>query len=263
MKSKIKTYFKYLKTIGVEEIDCTRVQLNVAKKGKHDIQKAMLADQADPTTRITIKPKMAEGRQLSGSEPSLSPTETANKLKLLSEEVSQCIKCALHKTRTQTVFGSGNIGATIMFVGEAPGADEDEQGLPFVGRAGQTLTKMIEAEKSLNMPRKDVYITNVLKCRPPGNRPPEPKEIEKCECYLKTQIALIRPRFICALGTHATQTLLKTNEPIGRLRGKWLKYEGIPLLATYHPSFLNRSPQYKEEAWKDMLTLKEAANGKN
>ena len=180
----------------------------------------------------------------------------------LAAEVSKCARCRLHKTRTQTVFGSGDPKARLMFVGEAPGADEDEQGLPFVGRAGKLLTNMIEAERALNIPRSSVYIANVLKCRPPGNRPPEQDEVAQCERYLKEQIALIKPSFICALGTHAAQTLLKTNEPIGRLRGRWHEYDGIPLIATYHPSYLLRSPQYKNEAWKDLLMLKEALDGK-
>jgi DNA polymerase len=223
MKKEVETYFKHLKAIGVEYVE-------------------------------KDKPRKAPGKTKNPAAPS--------SLASIAAEVAGCVKCRLHKTRTQTVFGSGDPKARVMFVGEAPGADEDEQGLPFVGRAGKLLTSMIEAERSLGIPRSAVYIANVLKCRPPENRPPEPDEVAQCEGYLKAQIALVKPSFICALGAHAAHTLLKTNEPIGKLRGRWHEYEGIPLVATYHPSFLNRAPQYKAESWKDLLMLKEALNAK-
>ncbi|MBI5179477.1 MAG: uracil-DNA glycosylase [Nitrospinae bacterium] len=235
------TYFKYLKTIGVEYVEPSPAT----------VQALIPAEQkpaAAPPSAASAPKK---------EEPAIVSDKEA-KLAELAAKVTKCKKCPLHKTRTQTVFGSGNPNAEIMFVGEAPGADEDEQGLPFVGRAGKTLTKMIEEPRVLGMKREEVYIANVLKCRPPNNRPPEPGEVAHCEGFLKEQIALIRPAFICALGAHAAHTLLKTNEPIGRLRGKWFDYEGVPLIATYHPSFLNRSPEYKKEAWKDLLMLKDA-----
>jgi uracil-DNA glycosylase len=153
--------------------------------------------------------------------------------------------------RTQIVYGVGNPSADVMFVGEAPGADEDIQGEPFVGRAGQLLTKMIEA---MGFRRDEVYIANVLKCRPPNNRNPEPDEIEQCEPFLFRQIESIQPKVIIALGAFAARTLLKTNDPISRLRGRVYKYRGAQLIPTFHPSFLLRSPGYKREAWQDLKT---------
>jgi DNA polymerase len=147
------------------------------------------------------------------------------------------------------VFGVGNPSAELMFVGEAPGADEDVQGVPFVGRAGQLLTKMIEA---MGFTRDEVYIANVIKCRPPGNRNPEPDEIATCEPFLLRQIAAIQPKVVVALGAFAAKTLLKTDEPISRLRGRLYDYRGAKLMPTFHPSFLLRSPGNKREAWEDL-----------
>ncbi len=141
-----------------------------------------------------------------------------------------------------------------MFVGEAPGADEDEQGLPFVGRAGQLLTKIIEA---IEMRREDVYICNILKCRPPGNRNPEPDEIGSCEPFLLRQIATIRPKVICALGTFGAQTLLRTREPISRLRGQFIEYQGAKLMATFHPAYLLRNPGEKRKVWEDVQKIRD------
>jgi len=167
----------------------------------------------------------------------------------LRRAVAICTKCDLHKTRKQTVFGVGNRDAQWMFVGEAPGADEDARGEPFVGRAGQLLNAMLFA---LGLKREDVYIANVLKSRPPGNRDPQPNEIEACEPYLLRQIALIRPKLIVALGRHAAHSLLKTETPLARLRGQRLSYHGTPLLVTYHPAYLLRSPGEKRKAWDDL-----------
>jgi DNA polymerase len=153
------------------------------------------------------------------------------------------------------VFGVGNPSAELMFVGEGPGADEDVQGEPFVGRAGQLLTKMIEA---MGFARSQVYIANVVKCRPPGNRDPEPDEIEACEPFLKAQIAAIRPRVIVALGRFAVQTLLRDTTPISRQRGRWREYEGVKLMPTFHPAYLLRNPAEKKPAWDDLqLVMKE------
>lgn len=174
----------------------------------------------------------------------------------LSQVVSQCQKCGLCRTRTQTVFGSGNPNAKILFIGEAPGADEDAQGLPFVGRAGQLLTKMIEEPRSLGILRSEVYIANILKCRPPGNRKPNPDEIEQCEPYLIAQIENIRPRVICALGLTAANTLLRNNLSQAAMRGKTYDYHGIPLIVTYHPAALLRNPNWKKPAWEDLLRLR-------
>jgi uracil-DNA glycosylase len=167
----------------------------------------------------------------------------------LERTVAACTRCGLHATRTQAVFGVGNRQAQWIFVGEAPGADEDRQGEPFVGRAGQLLNAMIEA---IGMKREDVYIMNVLKCRPPGNRDPQPNEVECCEPYLLRQIELIRPRLIVALGRHAAHSLLKTEAPLARLRGQRLSYRGTPLVVTFHPAYLLRSPGEKRRAWDDL-----------
>ena len=157
--------------------------------------------------------------------------------------------CRLHQGRTHVVFGVGNPHAELMFAGEAPGRDEDLQGEPFVGRAGQLLTRIIEA---IGMKRQDVYIANVIKCRPPNNRNPEADEIAHCEPYLIRQIALVQPRLIVALGTFAAQTLLKTKLPISQLRGRFHTYQGVRLMPTFHPAFLLRNPDRKRAVWEDM-----------
>jgi uracil-DNA glycosylase family 4 len=171
-------------------------------------------------------------------------------LATIREDIGDCTRCKLHtQGRKQIVFGVGNPQADLMFVGEAPGADEDAQGVPFVGRAGQLLTKMIEA---MGLSRDEVYIANVLKCRPPGNRNPEPDEIATCEPFLFRQLASIEPKVVIALGAFAARTLLKTDTPISRLRGRVFDYRGAKLIPTFHPSFLLRSPGYKREAWEDL-----------
>jgi DNA polymerase len=182
------------------------------------------------------------------AEP-LTPYAERGDLEALQRSVAACTRCALHKTRTQTVFGVGNTAARWMFVGEAPGADEDAQGEPFVGRAGQLLNAMLFA---MGLKREDVYIANVLKCRPPGNRDPQPSEVECCEPYLVRQIELIGPKLIVALGRHAAHSLLKTEAPLARLRGQRLTYHGTPLIVTYHPAYLLRSPGEKRKAWDDL-----------
>jgi uracil-DNA glycosylase len=175
------------------------------------------------------------------------------KLKIVCEEMADCQLCPLGKTRKNIVFGNGNPEARIVFVGEAPGADEDEQGLPFVGRAGQLLTDIIV--KGMKLQRKDVYICNILKCRPPNNRNPLPEEIDKCEPFLKKQLQIISPEMICALGTFAARTLLNTDIPISALRGRFHHYEGIKLMPTYHPAYLLRNPAAKKQVWEDIQMI--------
>jgi len=179
-------------------------------------------------------------------------------LSTICADMADCQLCALGKTRKNLVFGDGNPQAKIVFVGEAPGADEDEQGKPFVGRAGQLLTKIIEA---MGLSRRDVYICNILKCRPPQNRNPLPGEIAACEPFLKQQLKIISPQIICALGTFAAKTLLKTEAPISVLRGRFHYYEGIKLMPTYHPAYLLRNPAAKKTVWEDVqLIMKELQN---
>jgi uracil-DNA glycosylase len=173
-------------------------------------------------------------------------------LKKVHQEMANCHLCPLAKTRKNLVFGNGNSDAQIVFVGEAPGADEDEQGLPFVGRAGQLLTDII---KAMGLKRSDVYICNILKCRPPGNRNPLPDEINKCEPFLKKQLQIISPKIICALGTFAAKTLLKTDIPISALRGRFHLYEGIKLMPTYHPAYLLRNSSGKKPVWEDVQMI--------
>jgi DNA polymerase len=167
--------------------------------------------------------------------------------------VEKCQSCSLHESRTNVVFGAGNEEARLVFVGEAPGADEDRQGQPFVGRAGQKLTQIIEA---IGLSRSEVYITNVLKCRPPGNRNPLPEEVRACEPYLVEQLKLIKPKVICALGTFAAQTLLRSDRRISSLRGRFHTYQGIKLMPTYHPAFLLRNPRSKRDVWNDVQRVR-------
>jgi len=167
--------------------------------------------------------------------------------------VAACTRCAeLVQNRTQTVFGVGNPQSRIVFLGEAPGADEDRQGEPFVGRAGKLLNDII---KACTFRREDVYILNILKCRPPGNRNPLPQEADNCEEYLQGQLEILRPQYICCLGAVAATNLLKTNSPLGRLRGKFHDYHGIKVVATYHPAYLLRNPSAKRHTWDDMKML--------
>ena len=180
--------------------------------------------------------------------------DNTQELQQLREKVIRCTKCdELVQNRHSVVFGSGSPHAKLVFVGEAPGAEEDRQGLPFVGPAGQLLTKMIEA---IGLKREEVFIANVLKCRPPGNRTPKPEEIKNCEPYLVKQLGLIQPNLICALGTFAAQTLLKTATPISSLRGKIHDYHGIPVLCTFHPAYLLRNPSEKRKSWEDLKKLR-------
>jgi len=171
----------------------------------------------------------------------------------LRREVSECDGCQLCRTRTNLVFGAGSPDAGLVFVGEAPGREEDLQGFPFVGRAGQLLTKIIE---SIGLKRKDVYICNILKCRPPNNRNPLPTEILACEGYLARQLEIIKPRVICALGKFASQTLLRSDTSISRMRGEFFEYKGIKLIPTFHPAYLLRNPSEKRLVWEDMKKIK-------
>ena len=184
----------------------------------------------------------------------LSKSEKIAALKKLEEHVKECTKCELCKNRTNVVFGVGNPDADLMFVGEAPGYYEDVQGEPFVGKAGQLLTKIIE---SIGMKRGDVYIANILKCRPPDNRNPNANEIVTCSPHLIRQIEIIRPKIICALGTFAAQTLLDTKETIGKLRGKFFEYQSTKFLATYHPAYLLRNPDDKKKVWADIKKVRD------
>jgi DNA polymerase len=200
-------------------------------------------------TAITTRPVFDSPTE----HKALSPAECAAALEVIQREVAGCTRCAeLAATRTQTVFGIGNPAARICFFGEAPGADEDRQGIPFVGRAGQLLTKMIEA---CRINRDDVYIMNVLKCRPPENRNPLPHETANCRGYFERQLEIIRPEIICCVGTVAAQALLCTDRSIGKLRKQWHDYRGTAVICTYHPAYLLRNPAAKVDAWEDLKMM--------
>jgi uracil-DNA glycosylase family 4 len=171
------------------------------------------------------------------------------------KELGDCKRCKLHQTRRTIVFGEGEQKASLMLIGEGPGYDEDVQGRPFVGKAGQLLTKILQ---SISLPREEVYIANIVKCRPPQNRNPEPDEIKSCHPFLMKQISVIQPKIICALGTFSAQTLLKTDTKITALRGKFFDLEGIKVMPTYHPAFLLRNPERKREVWEDMKKIAES-----
>jgi uracil-DNA glycosylase family 4 len=186
---------------------------------------------------------------------SAAPVEDSPSWDRLAGEVSGCVLCGLHTTRTQTVFGVGNRHAELLVIGEAPGAEEDRQGEPFVGRAGQLLNSMLRAMRT---PRETVYIANLLKCRPPGNRDPAPEEVRCCQPYLQRQIGLLQPRLLLAVGRIAAQNLLATDTPIGKLRGVVHRYgpELTPLIVTYHPAYLLRSPTEKRKSWVDLSLVR-------
>lgn len=245
-----------------------RVYLEALQKwGVQDIPLA--ATPPNPATSPASHPPQPEASPQTPGLPSAripSPTEKGMllphaSLPELESVAKQCTACRLHQGRTHVVFGVGNPKAELMFVGEAPGRDEDLQGEPFVGRAGQLLTRIIEA---MGLKRPDVYIANVIKCRPPNNRNPQEDEIARCEPYLIRQVELIKPRVIVALGTYAAQTLLKTNLPISQLRGRFHSYHGSKLMPTFHPAFLLRNPERKRDVWEDMQIVQReisAANG--
>jgi len=204
---------------------------------------------------VAPKPEVVAAISVSpGETPNDVVVEKPEALRLLAEEVSRCLLCTqLARTRTQTVFGVGNPDSRLVFVGEAPGADEDRQGEPFVGRAGQLLNDIIS--KGMKLRREDVYICNILRCRPPENRNPLPNEAANCRSFLDRTLNIVKPEFICCLGTVAAQNLLKTDRTIGSMRGRVLDYRGIKVVCTYHPAYLLRSPAMKAETWKDIQLL--------
>jgi uracil-DNA glycosylase family 4 len=205
------------------------------------------------SSAVELVPRALEETQPDVSLPSesVATSVTTMNWQQLEAAVSQCHQCELHQSRTQTVFGVGNQQAQWMVVGEAPGADEDRQGEPFVGRAGQLLNNMLYA---IGLKRETVYIANILKCRPPNNRDPKPEEVAHCEAYLKRQVALIRPKIILAVGRIAAHNLLKTDVSLAKLRQKTFQYADTqtPLIITYHPAYLLRSPREKRKAWQDL-----------
>lgn len=206
-------------------------------------------EEMSPATRIAVAVPVEEDL-FAAPKPEAGVSDPARALRLIREDLGDCTRCRLHKQgRKQIVFGVGSPKAELMFIGEAPGADEDEQGEPFVGRAGQLLNNMI---KAMGIRREDVYIANIIKCRPPSNRTPERDECDTCSPFLMRQIAAIHPKVIVALGAVAAKTLLAVNASMAELRGNWYDFRGTRLAVTYHPAFLLRDPRQKKEAWKDL-----------
>ncbi len=225
----IDVHLRYQKMMGIEEVPkCVSVEVRKLKK-----------IESQPTQ-------------------TLKHSSTQTLLNSIKQEIGDCKRCKLCKGRKNIVFGVGNPNAELMFVGEGPGADEDEQGEPFVGRAGQLLTKIIQA---MGLKREDVYIANCVKCRPPNNRNPEPDELETCMPFLTKQIEAIKPKIIVCLGATAAKDILKTEVPISKLRGKFLDWNGYKLMPTFHPAFLLRNPNMKRPVWEDMQKVMKALNG--
>jgi uracil-DNA glycosylase len=215
-------------------------------------------EEPEPMARRTaVVPVVEEADSIfAAPKPETAVSDPAKALRLIREDLGDCTRCRLHKQgRKQIVFGVGDPRAELMFIGEAPGADEDQKGEPFVGRAGQLLTNMI---KAMGLQRERVYIANIIKCRPPGNRTPERDECETCSPFLMRQIAAIKPKVIVALGAVAARTLLAVNAPMSEFRGHWYDFRGTKLAVTYHPAFLLRDPRQKKETWKDLqMVMKE------
>jgi DNA polymerase len=224
--------------------------------GRADL-KVGTTTEADSTTIVAANIRSADIR----SADLQVGLDTVAQLAAIREDIGECVRCKLCTLgRKQIVFGVGNPNADLMFVGEAPGRDEDIQGIPFVGRAGQKLTQIIEA---IGLKRDDVYIANVIKCRPPENRNPEPDEVEQCEPFLFRQVDTIKPKVIVALGTFAAKSLLKSTDSISRLRGRVYDYRGAKLVPTFHPAFLLRNPSCRREVWEDMKKVRALLNGED
>lgn len=254
-----------LQQAGVLQIPKGRMTVPVAEAATATLTEATVGEVASPPsdalgaqTELPMRKRTGRVANYPSSlfepveaSPQTAPTDLS--LDVIRHEVAGCTRCAaLASTRTQTVFGVGNPNARLCFLGEAPGADEDRLGEPFVGRGGQLLNKIIEA---CRIKREDVYILNMIKCRPPGNRNPLPTELANCRGFLERQLAVIRPEFMCCLGAVAAQNLLGTTVSIGKLRGKIHSFRGIKVVCTYHPAFLLRSPSFKKETWDDMKLL--------
>jgi DNA polymerase len=245
MSDSLKAHFEYFGELGVNGIRMDPVWRDRSVNADDAERGASLARLAN----AGVTTPAPQGSDAPSPIPDPRPL-----LLVIREDLGPCTRCKLHTLgRKQIVFGVGNPHADLMFVGEAPGADEDVQGEPFVGRAGQLLTKIIEA---IGMNREEVYIANLIKCRPPGNRNPEPDEMAQCEPFLLRQIDSIRPKVIVALGKFAAQALLRTTDPITRIRGREYKYRDAILMPTYHPAYLLRTPSAKREVWEDMKRVK-------
>jgi uracil-DNA glycosylase family 4 len=240
---------RYYNELGIYDFYRRETTVQIQPEERETLSRARVA---------ALNPVIANKEELGeiSTMPELAFADPAQGLRAIREYIGDCTRCRLAKQgRKQIVFGVGNPRAELMFIGEAPGADEDQQGEPFVGRSGQLLNNMI---KAMGLQREDIYIANIIKCRPPGNRAPERDECETCSPFLMRQIATIRPKALVALGAVAARTLLAINAPMTELRGKWYDFRGTKLAVTYHPAFLLRDPRQKKEAWKDLqMVMKE------
>jgi uracil-DNA glycosylase len=241
---KLKSWLEFYREIGLESLSLNRVGAPSMSYVQQQEGRNVVKETETRTTKET--------GSLSLFEAELG-RDTDDSLEKIREDIGDCQRCKLCSTRTNIVFGSGNPKARLVFVGEAPGADEDAQGLPFVGRAGQLLTRIIE---SIGLTRQDVYICNVIKCRPPNNRFPEKDEITACYPFIVRQLEVISPKVICCLGAAAAQTILKTKSSVGWIRGRFQDYRGAKLIVTYHPAYLLRNPDAKRVVWEDMKKIK-------
>jgi uracil-DNA glycosylase family 4 len=240
---------RYYNDLGIYDFYRRPVAPRISEEARNSVAQApspvLLAAKSAPTVQEESLP-----------QPKSPSADHATALRLIREDLGDCTRCRLHSQgRKQIVFGVGDPNAQLMFIGEAPGADEDEQGEPFVGRSGQLLTNMI---KAMGLRREDVYIANIIKCRPPANRTPERDECDTCSPFLMRQIEAIRPKALVALGAVAAKSLLAINAPMSELRGRWYDFRGTKLAVTYHPAFLLRDPRQKKETWKDLqMVMKE------
>ncbi len=233
---------------GVQQLPAARRSAPVSHGQPASARAPAPLPAGSPSARAATSP--AAGKPAAGAPPS---ADRQSQLQVLAQEVSQCTQCPeLVASRSRTVFGVGDPNAELCFFGEAPGYDEDRLGEPFVGKAGQLLDRILAA---CQLERKNVYILNVLKCRPPGNRDPAPQEIVNCRGYFEAQLRIIQPKFICCLGAFAARTLLNTEESVGRLRGRFHSYQDAQVVVTYHPAYLLRNPEYKRQTWEDMKML--------
>jgi DNA polymerase len=257
VKDELRAHLEFFTELGVDGLRLEPAWRSRADPPSRREQESLEAIEGEAVEPVELRPAepIEAAQPPESSEMVRVFTSSAEALASLRGEIGpDCQRCKLHTLgRRQVVFGVGNPDADLMFVGEAPGADEDIQGEPFVGRAGQLLTKIVEA---IGLKRSDVYIANVIKCRPPGNRNPEPDEVERCEPFLFRQIDMIKPKVIVALGKFAAQSLLKTNDPITRLRGREYRFRSATLIPTFHPAYLLRNPSSKREVWEDMKRVR-------
>ncbi|MBI2820786.1 MAG: uracil-DNA glycosylase [Acidobacteria bacterium] len=256
MEEQLRAYLEFFGSIGVQYVRTDLPGEGGSAGGAVEAVRTdgeTLGGRSGPVGAAAALSLFADAPRPDTLAPSEAVADPVTAMQAARNELGDCVRCKLHRYRTQIVFGTGSVHAELMFVGEAPGADEDEQGIPFVGRAGQLLTRIIE---SIRLRREDVYIANIIKCRPPQNRNPEADEIAACSPFLLRQISVIRPRIICALGKFAAQTLLETQSPISQLRGKVFDRFGARIIPTFHPSYLLRNPAAKREVWEDMKAIR-------